>query len=408
MTMLWEEASEGLFLLLSFIYVIPLCFVILTIYLNYRPDQKSLSIILFGFFLFCLMAILEYEYNLAPFAPDVLFYEKILESGKIVGAEYGKSVRFYSFISFFPGLLALRHPLLFSILNVAIYFFALHLYIRAFEIYIGKKIREKVLFLFFGFIILYPYSYWVIPTPHREAYAIFAFAFFLYSLMFFLKWPRKGILFLIISNFFILVRYQLILITLPFSILAMYIILWRKAKLDFPLRALIMFLITLPSLLCFIKLAQFFTGFKLNLNFLGSLRQFNYELYSASGFAYGGDLQWDTPFNVLRNSFLLFLQYLFAPLPILHNNNVFQTFLLFLDLIFVLLILMIILKNFYNLRHYLFWFFLSFISLFISSLYEFYYTATARHRIPFFLMLVLLASQLWSDRKAEVKCAYRQ
>ena len=111
-----------------------------------------------------------------------------------------------------------------------------------------------------------------------------------------------------------------------------------------------------------------------------------------------GNVYWDSYLDMARDYPFIILQFLFSPLPIFVQHNPIDTFIPFLDCIFLIFLFIVIfaklrlhIKNHLPLLLFL----LFFIILFGG--YEYHLGGAVRHRMPLVIILILLSSQTISN-----------
>ena len=136
------------------------------------------------------------------------------------------------------------------------------------------------------------------------------------------------------------------------------------------------------------------TSYKISPEQLSSVRNYRVAKYSGSY----GMVEWSSYADIVKSSPRLIGQFLFSPLPILHDKNALDMKLIFLDALFMLVIWFLILINAKKwVFNYRVWFLLMLIYLVLFGIYEFNIGGAVRHRLPLSLMAILMASQFLSQ-----------
>ena len=332
--------------------------------------------------------------NFVPFFPDCNLYSELIRAWEIPQG-YPFVIINYFIFSYIPKVLLLFQPVLFILFNILLYVISIFFYFESWSIFTNKPITRRYETFIWLFLLCLPSSYLYIATPLREVFFLFSFSIFLYGLMLYYIQNKKIVLFLgLVLTFlfrwqFIVVSFSLVLVTIITKI--------KKNKKTNLGKVISVFLFFFIFYLAFSNM-----GYKLTPTWIASLRNYNIAHYSISGFTYG-EVEWQNYFDIFKGGILLGLQFLLAPLPILHNINPLQTFTIFLDCLYILILLFFILLDIKkSLSKYWYWYFIISCFVFLAGIFEFYMPAAARHRLPVTIMLTFLALDC-IDNKLEQK-----
>lgn len=344
------------------------------------PSRKAVKYIGISFLFLSFILFIDYCFGIVPFLPDSNEYNHIIRNTSFIDTNmetsqgvknYGILIYPFKFLSFFftPN---------FVIFQFVFYLLGITFIWKAWMFYQQEKVLDARFFLI---CVCLPSVLLYIVSPLREALNIFGFGFFLYSLFH----PSKSIWRLLLGTIVgALLRPQLIV----FFIFAIFITKAHKLSL---VRTIGILAIAIGS---FFGLAQWLFPRYLSLLSIKGIVSFrNYQYNYFSGFsdqAYG-NVDWANYMDALQGVFLLNLQFILAPLPIVSNLNPFRFVIPLADVAFILLFLGTILfsiRKVWRKDHIWFLLIIGFIGMF--GIFEFFLSGAVRHRLPVTLMLVPL------------------
>lgn len=313
--------------------------------------------------------------------PDSSLYIDLIH-GKSAPEDQSLGLRLYAVVTAPLKLISLGYYESYVTIQAFIYVVSI-VYLRlAFNRFLVRKGLEKtpddrVIYLLAA---LYPSTMMFIATPLREYLLILGVALIFYGL----SRNQKSA-----SHYFHLVAgFSLVICTRPQLILVLPIIYLinhpeRKKAIAWAIASLFL----LPY--AFTEL----TTYQLTPGFIAMLRSSSVDNYIDSGFVYGA-VEWQSYFDIIFDLPMLFLQFVFAPLPILIDVNPFGTLTYLLDVVFVIVLIFASIKNaerdVYNSIA------IFFIMAVFFSGWEFYIGGAVRHRMPLVLMLLPLAADMIS------------
>jgi|GEM_PF-5771428 len=365
---------------------------------HHRYDQES--VIHFGLaYLFFLGFILISPFiSLLPTFPDTALFVEII---KLDGATHPSlGVILYQYVSAPLRILAWNGVFAFLVLQGTLYLCAALILWRAWQLYCKEK--SIVTGRFSGFIwlvVVYPSALLFITIPLREFLLIFAISIFMLGLAKNINGNGWWLIFVgvVLS---VCVRPQLILVFPIFFVVYKFFfnrttpIRWFAIILALPIAGGIA-----------IALFGALTGYPITPEFFAGVRAAAFERYGESGMVYGGDFAWTSFLEMALSLPLLFLQFILAPLPILHSNPPLQMKALVLDLLYCLPIYLAAIVMFKQARGIVM---MVLAGLVLFSLWEFYIGGAVRHRFPLLFVLIPLVSAMltrvvWVNQESDLK-----
>lgn len=366
---------------------------LLILLLSYgRKVKKSavLSLVLgisiyYGFF------IINHLFPFKSIPPDSVYYANIIKDFWNNYDAWTIGVKLYAVINFIPFQFSLKYPVVFVLINSFFFFSGIILVgksfmklMRFYEVAYSNNFMTHLL-LYTSF---YPAAIIIIPTLLREGSMIFFFGICTYILTDLYTERDKTNISKVC--YFILALSLLTLIR-PIGgvsyMIAIFLFFLRETYKKGTLKNIIWIIISLTA---FVFLINFIVDSFYNLSFsfswISKFRASHESLFGPE--AYGTQLDWSGPVNSAKSSFLLLLQYLFSPFPIIIPSEIAvkKTIPLF-DAGFILLSLIPVL--FYArpkpLKIILFF---SFILLIIPALFETHISGAYRHRMNAVVMLL--------------------
>jgi hypothetical protein len=371
------------------------CLLMLTMLLSKRSSirKNDFVALLLSFGLMLFFFLMNHLLQFKSLPPDSSFYADIVKDFWRHYDSWSPGVKIYAILNFIPIQLSFKYPVVLVILHIFFYLTGVILTGKSIAIYSahhGRKLPKD----FFGQLLLvaaiYPAALIVIPSLLREGSMFFFFGLTTY-LMILIRFSNGKFhrikVFLFLVSLFVLtlirpvggVSYILAILTIHF------LNIWKRNK----LRAILKTIIPAALGLWFInKIADTFYNMQFSPDWLGRYRASHAELFNTE--AYGTDLPWEGIINVLKSSFLLFFQYVFAPLPlIIGSEAMFEKTIPLLDAIFLLLGLIPLLYLLQE-KPYRRVFVFAFVLLFVSALFETNINGSYRHRMNGIVLLLPL------------------
>jgi hypothetical protein len=134
-------------------------------------------------------------------------------------------------------------------------------------------------------------------------------------------------------------------------------------------------------------------NYHFKVSWFAHFRNVSIDHYASSGMTYG-KVEWNSYLDIILDLPVLALQFLLSPMPILHNVNPLTMLMLFLDFIFVSIVLFGALSVKTRVSGTYLKIFIFAITLFAMK--EFFIGGAVRHRFPLILMILPLASMYYS------------
>jgi len=383
-------------LVLTGIYSVIFLLVLFSLQGKQKIKYSSIVGITIGFFLFYSFFAFNYIFEFKSLSPDSIAYSKIITDFWRNYDTWSIGVQLYSLINYIPLKLCFGYPSLFILFNIFFYFAGITMLGRAFRLYLSihnKSVSKHFFFYLFIFSSIYPVGLIIIPTLLREGSMVFFLGFTTYFMV--VLYSRKNIY----SIYLIYFSVSLILLTLirPIggitflvSIFSIYFITKIKSlnlkQFFYLISTILLFLITIHFIV------NLFYNIPFSFDWLSQYRKSHIPYFGNE--SYGGDLQFHTLIEIIKNSFLLFIQYLFSPLPILIPlettlNKIIPT----LDTLFILILLIFVLIQIKkrSIRRVIFF---ASVLIFVPAMFETHISGAYRHRMNavLFIMPVLAYS----------------
>lgn len=339
--------------------------------------QTKFYVFVFLLLFYTLFFLFTTYSSIVPNFPDTGLFAKIITENHFPPYSIGAQLFYY--ISFPIRVISLFSVPSFILSQIFIFIITLMFLWNSFELTlknnnIDAKTGENI---FFVLSFFYPSFLLFIPIPLREFLLLFGFSMFFNGLIRnYYSYDKKHLL-LIIGSFLILfTRPQFIVI-----IIILFSVLQKNRKRRYILLGISFFLVPLIFTLV--------TNYTFSPSFFSYLRNSANEQYAESGFVYG-IVEWKSYLDIIRDIPLLFLQFIFSPIPILHNIKATSMFAIFTDVVYCSLIYIFTLYAGFKVNKiYLLVFF---VVGGIFSIWEFYIGGAVRHRIPIVAMLMPVAA----------------
>ena len=228
---------------------------------------------------------------------------------------------------------------------------------------------------------LYPSFLLFVPVPLREFWVLFGFSVMVYGLVRHYYEDRAlfdvGLGYTIVGSLILLTaRPQLIVIVIIF--LALF---QKNRWLKYGLILASFFLIP--------YLYSTLNTFEFNPAFFRNVRNQAYEHFGSTQMTYGF-VVWDTYFDILKDMPKLFLQFILAPFPVLHDVNPLKLLAISIDMIYSVIIYFFALYA--GLKLSKIYLFIFIVSAALFSIWEFHIGGAVRHRMPLLMILLPAAS----------------
>lgn len=341
--------------------------------------------IYYGFFL------INHLFPFKSIPPDSIYYANIIRDFWNNYDVWTIGVKLYSMINFIPFQFSLKYPVVYILINIFFFYCGVILIGKSFmrlmwfyEIPVSKNFMTHLLL----YTAFYPSAIIIIPTLLREGSMIFFLGLCTFILTD-LYTEREGMnkmkifLFLLALSLLTLIR-PIGGVSYMIAIFLFYL------RYSFKKGTINHLVLSLVSLILFILLMNFIVDSFYNMSFsfswLEKFRASHDTLFGPE--AYGTHLDWSSLFASLKSSFLLLIQYLFSPFPIIIPTEIaLKKTIPLIDAGFIMISLVPVI--FYArskpLKMVLFF---SFILILIPGLFETHITGAYRHRMNAVVMLL--------------------
>lgn len=379
------------------------------IYILVLKNYKQLTVLsVFGSLLIFLfpygIIILEQLMPIRTIPPDAYIYSGIIRDFSAKFNQYSFGVAGFALLNWPLIFLAFGKPFIYLVFNILMYNLGVFFLFRAFRIYgEGKGIYfgKNVFFLVQLLSICYPVGIFNTVSLLREAALIFFFGISCFLLASFehgnLNKKNRGAVGLVIFSIGALFLIRPIT---GFSMILILMILVLRKNISWNVINLFK---AIFGVLILFYLSKMVISSVINLNFdmqwIASYRATSAAKYGPEGY---GVMEWEGFTQYVKNMALLFLQYLFSPLPLLVSWEVSrEKFIPLLDTVFVFFLVSMCLL-FYN-RKYAFWLFQCALILMVPALFETNISGAYRHRLNGVLMLVPVVALIISKFRITLK-----
>ena len=375
-------------ILLSLVYMVILIGSLIQIsrHMKVGFSAKAITILFLYYYLFFLFT------TFIPLLADLP--DTKLFAGIITNNTFGRSslgVQLFYIISYPIRVLSFFKVELFVLFQIFIFILSLMILWKSWQIVLEKNNQDKYseVNLFLVLSAVYPSFLLYIPVPLREFFALLGFSLVTYGIVN-KFYNNKGFILIIIgSAILIFVRPQLIIIAIIFLALS------QKNK-------WLKYISIFGSIFLVPFAFSYLFSWKFTPEFFAYLRNVHFDKYI--GIVGYGPAEWKTYFDILEDLPLLFLQFILAPLPILHNQNPTDFFVAFLDGLFS--IGLYIGTIYAGIRVSKIYLFIFLISAVIFSIWEFHIIAATRHRMVIVAILLPVASygmlKMYQDIRAKL------
>ena len=351
----------------------------------FNISKKATLVLVLIFQFYFLLVVGDSFFNYLPYLPDSELYSFMISSGQYPETSSENILVLY-YATLFIGTICLNSPVIFVFFCIFLYLVALMIFIRAWKVAL-PTFNAAGEFTATLLMLVWPASMVYMTAPLREAFILFGFALFFNGFINFLyKQEWKSLL--IGSLIICAISLQLIVMVFPvLGALAVYKLkINRLTKVSIMVSTLVIALLAVRYILVEEPLSP---------ETMADLRNRGILLVGELGY---GNVYWDSYLDMARDYPFIILQFLFSPLPIFVQHNPIDTFIPFLDCIFLIFLFIVIfaklrlhIKNHLPLLLFL----LFFIILFGG--YEYHLGGAVRHRMPLVIILILLSSQTISN-----------
>jgi len=348
-------------------------------------SKKANLVLLVIFQFYFLLVIGDSLFNFLPYLPDTDLYSFMISSGKYPETSSENILALY-YMTLFIGTICLNSPVIYVFFCIFLFIVSLMIFIRAWK-KANPSFNENGELVAALLMLAWPASTVYMTAPLREAFIIFGFSLFFNGFINFLY--LKELKSLIIGSLIICaIRLQLIVLVFPvLGALAVY-----KLKISKIAKVAILMGV---SIIAYLAVRYILVEQPLSPEAMAALR--NRNLLSAGPLGYG-NVSWHSYLDMARDYPFIILQFLFSPLPIFVQNNPLETFIPFLDCLFLIGLMTLVGIRFrFHLRNNLplLLFMLFYIVLFGG--YEYHLGGAVRHRMPLTILFILLAAQTLSN-----------
>ena len=296
-------------------------------------NKKALRIFILIFQLYFIIIILDSFFNFLPYLPDTDLYSYMISSGQYPETSSENILVLY-YLSLFIGLICLNSPVIYVFFCIFLYILALMIFLRAW-----KKINpnfshaDEITFSLLCFV--WPAASIYFTVPLREAFVIFGFAVFFNGFLHFI-YQKQWRALIFGSILLCAIRLQLIVFVFP----VLGVLLVYKLKIHSFFKASILISTVLIAVL---TVRYVLVEKPLSPQTMAELRNVNISNAGPLGY---GNVQWDSYADMARDYPFIIGQFLFSPLPIFVDHDPISTLIPFLDLIFMVFLLLVIFSKF--------------------------------------------------------------
>ncbi|MFW6017132.1 MAG: hypothetical protein ACOCRK_11895, partial [bacterium] len=343
--------------------------------------------------IYLLILIIDIRLDIIPYFPDTDLYTNILRGNVEIAKTHSLGVRIgFKYLSTLFNYISAKIPLLYILFNMMLNQVGLMICWKAWMIYKEGdiSIQEQRNYLIMAFV--YPVSIIFSLVPLRESYMLFAFALFLLGVV---QKKRVNIFLLLGTLLIFILRNELIIFSVM-VLIAKYLFIYHKI---IKKTKLLFFIILIPIIYGIINyVSTNYLNISITPSSLASFRNFQRNSYLLSGAVYP-EVFWKSWFDVIKDFPFLILQFLFAPFPIIVNMDFSNKITYLLDGIYVSFLISYLLLNIKKVFSNKLWLsiFIMFVSL--NSMYEYYMTASIRHRYYGIILLIPMFSELITKRE---------
>ncbi len=367
--------------LLFFVYNGIFCYLLYRIGdVFFNISKKTMRVFILIFQLYFIIIILDSLFNFLPYLPDTAMYSYMISSGQYPETSSENILVLYYF-SLFIGLVCLNSPVIYTFFCVFLYILGLMVFLNAWK-KVYPQFKQQDEFTFALLTLIWPAAALYMTAPLREAFVIFGFAVFLNGFLQFI-YHQKWKALLIGSILICAIRLQLIVFVFPvIGILLVY-----KLRINNLYKIGIL---AVTFLIAILAVRYVLVEKPLSPETMAELRNVN---ISRTGELAYGNVEWHSYLDMARDYPFIIAQFLFSPLPIFVKNNPTDTFIPFLDVLFMIVLLLFIFSKLrYHIKTHLSVLLLALFYIILLGGYEYHLTGAVRHRMPLILIFILLST----------------
>lgn len=345
----------------------------------FNINKKALRVFLLLFQLYFILIISDSFINFLPYLPDTDLYSYMIGSGQYPETSSENILVLY-YLTLFIGLICLNSPVIFIFFCIFLYILSLMILLRGWKkINPGFTPEHELTFSLLAFV--WPAAAIYITVPLREAFVIFGFAVFFNGFLHFIYHKQwKSLLFG--SVLICAIRLQLIVFVFP----VLGALLVYKLHIHSFLKIGIL---AITLLIAVLTVRYVLVEKPLSPETMAELRNVNISNAGPLGY---GNVQWDSYGDMARDYPFIIGQFLFSPLPIFVDHDPLSTLVPFLDLLFMVLLLIVIFSKFrYHLKNHSAILLLLLFYIILFGGYEYHITGAVRHRMPIIMIFMLLS-----------------
>ncbi|MFW6009488.1 MAG: hypothetical protein ACOCP8_09520 [archaeon] len=322
---------------------------------------------------------LDLQIKILPSFPDTIKYSNYIKGNgnfQYQGFEY---------LAFLFKWLSFNSVLVYLLFNLMITQIGIMMVWKAWLIYNRQNlipIEYQRVFLILSAI--YPLAIIYSLVPLRESYFIIGMGLFLIGIF------KKKII-----NIPLLIGIFIIFLIREHYILFVLIVLFIKYSKNFKYR-IILYIGAIPLIFAILDLIAYsFFNISITPEGLAYLKTAKAEAWQGHSAGTFPPVNWNTWFDVFIYLPKLFLQFLFAPFPIIVKTQFWTKYAYFIDGIYVTLLVVLLILHIKKIKNYKFWILIFIIYIGLSSMYEFLLSGAVRHRYFAVLMILPLVSSLY-------------
>lgn len=342
-------------------------------------SAKAIIALFLYYYLFFLFSTVV---PIAPNFPDTGLFAGIITENYFP-QHHGPGVKLFYYVTAPLRVLSLFKVELFILFQIFIFLLALMILWKSWEIVMQKNNLnpDSSATVFLVLAALYPSFLLFVPVPLREFWVLFGFSVMVYGLVRNYYEDKAlfdvGLGFAVIGSLILLTaRPQLIVIVIIF------LALFQKNR-------WIKYGLILASFFLIPYLYSTLNTFEFNPAFFRNVRNQAYTHFGGNQMTYGF-VVWNTYLDILKDMPMLFLQFILAPFPILHNVNPLKLLAISVDMLFSMVIYFFALYA--GLRFSKIYLFIFIVSAALFSIWEFHIGGAVRHRMPLLMILLPAAS----------------
>ena len=377
-----------------FIVYALLFYVLLGILMRYWSIKSKQAYFLVSLFFIAYhgMVLLDFKLDFLPYLPDSSLYYFIFDKG-IKPESMPPSLNGLFAIIPLLRIFLFKNILAYISLQITLYFISVFIIIKSWELIYTTKQRNSFLQFCLIFCLILPASVLFSVVPLREAFSTFAFASALYFLTLLFQKARSINLGFLMS--LILIFYTRMQVVFYFILSLVGV----KTALDKNVSRKVV--VGIIGLILFLALI-FTSNYQISPEKLEYARNYRVATYNSTY----GEVQWSSYTDIVMSAPQLMLQFLLAPIPILHSYNPLDMRLALIDACIVLCFMLALIFNLPRLiKEQTYWLILIGIYLFLFGIYEFSLGGAVRHRLPLILMIAMVAAEsmarLYSKKAAQ-------